>query len=146
MAGGDGRSAVRGAARGAIGAMSMSGLRQATTALGMIGRTPPQSILERTAPGLLRRVPPERRPALLEAVHCAVGAAGGLAFGALPRRVRRMPWAGPLYGVLFWAGFQALLAPALGIHREHHGTAPQLAELADHILYGTVVGVVPVEE
>ena len=137
------RSVVRGAGRGAIAAMSMSGLRQATTALGMVGKTPPESVLEKTAPGLFHRVPRERRPALVEAVHWSYGAAGGVLFGALPRSIRRQPWIGPAYGLVFWAGFHAVLAPALGIHGAHSGAGPRLAQLADHLLYGAVVGASP---
>ncbi len=48
---------VAGAARGTIGAMAMSGLRQATTSLDLLGRTPPESLLMRATPDLFHRVP-----------------------------------------------------------------------------------------
>ncbi|MDG4827759.1 hypothetical protein O7627_00380 [Solwaraspora sp. WMMD1047] len=140
MGGRDGSTPVlRGAARGVIAAMSMSGVRQVTTALGLLPRTPPESVLSATAPALFRRVPPDRRQALVELMHWGYGAAGGVIFGILPRGIRRRAWAGPAYGFLFWAGFEAVLAPALGINRRYESTDQHVALLADHVLYGAVV-------
>ena len=134
---------MRGAARGAIAAMAMSGLRQLTTTLGFVERTPPESVLRQTAPDLLRRIPVERRTALVEVVHWSYGLAGGILFGALPRRLRRWPWAGPAYGFLFWAMYGAVIAPVLGIATQRDGGREQLALLGDHLLYGSVVGASP---
>jgi hypothetical protein len=133
----------RGGARGAIAAMAMSGLRQATTALGIVERVPPESILRHTAPGLFCRIPVERRPALVEFVHWSYGAAGGILFGALPRRLRRKGWVGPAYGFMFWSLFEVAIAPLLGTERGRHGVRQQLALLADHALYGVVVAASP---
>ncbi|MFB4268987.1 hypothetical protein [Nonomuraea sp. GTA35] len=133
---------VRAAARGAIASMAMSGLRQLTTALGMVPSTPPESVIERTAPTAFHNVPAERRPAVVEAVHWLYGAGGGAFFGCLPRAVRRRRWAGPVYGVLAWAAFEVAIAPALGLPRRH-GKAERLALLADHVLYGMVVAASP---
>ncbi|MCG5218638.1 DUF1440 domain-containing protein [Streptosporangium sp. KLBMP 9127] len=138
------RPILRAAARGAIGAMAMSGLRQASAALGVIEKVPPESVLERATPGLLHRFPPERRPVLIEAVHWLYGTAGGALFGALPRALRRRPWAGPAYGLLFWGVFEVGIAPVLGLPRkEDHRVAERVALLADHVLYGTVVAASP---
>jgi len=63
----------------------------------------------------LRRAPRKQRRGLIEAVHWAFGAGGGAAFGALPRGVRRRPWAGPVYGLMVWLGFELAVAPALGL-------------------------------
>ncbi|GAB2958548.1 hypothetical protein GCM10027280_54150 [Micromonospora polyrhachis] len=134
---------VRGAMRGAIAAMAMSGLRQLTTSLGLVERIPPESVLLHTAPGLLRRIPVKRRSALVEVVHWSYGLAGGVFFGVLPRRLRRWRWAGPAYGFLFWAGYGAAIAPLLGISIRRGGLSEQLALLADHLLYGSVVGAAP---
>ncbi|MEV4398610.1 hypothetical protein [Nonomuraea sp. NPDC049607] len=135
-----GHPILRAMARGAVGSMAMSGLRQLTVSLGMVDRTPPESVLRKTAPQLFRDVPAERRPALVEAVHWLYGAAGGAGFGLLPRAVRERRWSGPLYGVLAWAAFEAGIAPALGLPRSRHTTPERLALLADHLLYGAVVG------
>nr|SBO90811.1 PREDICTED: hypothetical protein [Nonomuraea gerenzanensis] len=133
---------MRAAARGAIASMAMSGLRRLTTSLGMVASTPPESVLERTAPRAFHNVPAERRPAVVELVHWTYGATGGAIFGMLPRAVRRRRWAGPVYGVLAWAAFEVAIAPALGLRRRH-GRGERLALLADHVLYGVVVAASP---
>lgn len=134
----------RAGGRGAIAAMAMSGLRQLTQSLGVVQKTPPESVLERTAPELFRRVPIERRPALVELVHWTYGVAGGAVFGALPRNWRRQPWAGPVYGLLLWTVFEAGIAPALGLtRRPRHGVSEAAVLLADHLLYGIVVAASP---
>lgn len=135
---------VHAAVRGAIGAMAMSGLRQLTQSLGLVERTPPESVLQRTAPGLFRRVPVSRRAALVELAHWAYGAAGGAVFGMFPRRWRRQAWAGPGYGLLVWATFEAGIAPVLGIaQRPRHSGVEATVLLADHLLYGVVVAASP---
>ncbi|NUT11266.1 MAG: hypothetical protein HOQ38_12395 [Nonomuraea sp.] len=119
--------------------MAMSGLRQLTVSLGLVERTPPESVLRKTAPELFRSVPVERRPALVEAVHVLYGSFGGAAFGILPRAVRERRWAGPVYGLLVWAAFETGIAPALGLPRSRDKAPERLALLADHLLYGVVV-------
>lgn len=136
-------AAARAGARGVVAAMAMSGLRQATTSLGLVGQTPPEQILKRAAPGLFYRVPVNRRPALAELIHWGYGGAGGVLFGMLPRRLRRRAWVGPAYGFAFWAVFEAAIAPRLGIDRGQQGLGEQLALLVDHTLYGVVVGASP---
>lgn len=127
-------------ARGVIGAMAMSGLRQLTRALGLVSQTPPESVLRRTAPRVFHRLPVRRRPALVELVHWAYGAAGGAGFGALPASWRGRAWAGPAYGLLVWALFEAGIAPVLGISRRRSHTRVEAAVLlVDHLLYGAVV-------
>jgi hypothetical protein len=137
------RPIVRAAARGAIASMAMSGLRQLTTSLGLVAQTPPEAVIKKTAPEAFRRVPVERRPAVVETVHWLYGAGGGAFFGMLPQAVRTRPWAGPLYGVLFWAGFEMAIAPFLGLPRKPETGVERLALLADHILYGVVVAASP---
>jgi hypothetical protein len=134
---------LRSGARGVIGAMAMSGLRQLSTALGLVRNVPPESVLERTAPQLLQRIPVDRRPALVEFVHWSYGAAGGALFGLMPESVRRHRWAGPAYGLAFWAIFQAAVAPVLGLPHKNTTTRERLSLLGDHLLYGVVVAASP---
>ncbi|WP_431922056.1 hypothetical protein [Nonomuraea jabiensis] len=134
---------VRAAARGAIGSMAMSGLRQFTTAVGLVAKVPPEAVLERTVPRLFRRVHHRRRPAMVELTHWGYGTAGGALYGLLPHALRRHPWAGPAYGVAFWLAFETAIAPALGLPRHPRTTMERLALLADHVLYGVVVGASP---
>jgi hypothetical protein len=91
-----------GAARGAVGAMAMTGMRVLTAELGLLEQAPPQAVGRQHARGaraLLRRAPRRQRRGLIEAAHWAFGAGGGAAFGALPRAMRRRPWAGPVFGL-----------------------------------------------
>lgn len=134
---------ARAAARGAIAAMAMSGVRQATTSLGLVEHTPPEQLLKHAVPAVFYRVPVNRRPALVEFIHWSVGAVGGATFGLLPRPIRRRTWAGPVYGFVFWAAFEATVAKKLGIDPRRQGLGGQVALLLDHTLYGLVVGSSP---
>ncbi|MEU7834362.1 hypothetical protein [Nonomuraea sp. NPDC049129] len=135
---------LRSGARGAIAAMAMSGLRQFSTSIGLMEKVPPEAVLEHTTPRFFRGVPAARRPAIIELAHWSYGAFGGALFGALPESVRRHPWAGPAYGLLVWAGFQAVIAPALGLpHKDKTTVTERLTLLADHVLYGIVVAASP---
>lgn len=134
---------VRGAARGAVGAMAMTGVRVMTTELGLLEQTPPQAISRQRARGLrtlLRRAPRRRRRGLVEGAHWAFGAGGGAAFGALPPTVRRRPWAGPVYGLVVWLGFELGIAPALNLSQAKRlRPVDRLSLAADHVLYGLVL-------
>jgi hypothetical protein len=128
------------ALRGAIAAMAMTGMRAFTVDLGVVEQTPPQAIFKQRARGLIRRVPRGRRRAAVELAHWAYGAAGGAGFALLPGGVRRRPWAGPAYGLAVWLGFEAALAPGLGLKQARSLRAAERAALAaDHLLYGLVL-------
>jgi hypothetical protein len=130
-------------ARGAVGAMAMTGMRVMTTELGLVKQTPPQAISRQRARGLralLRRAPRRQRRGLVEAAHWIFGAFGGTAFGALPPTVRHRPWAGPMYGLVVWLGFELGIAPALGLSQAKRlRPVDRLALAADHLLYGMVL-------
>jgi hypothetical protein len=129
-----------GAARGAVGAMAMTGMRVLTTELGLVEETPPQAVSRQRARALLRRAPRRQRRGLVEAAHWAFGAGGGAVFGALPGAVRRRRWAGPVYGLVVWLGFELGIAPTLGLSQARRVRAvDRLALAADHLLYGLVL-------
>lgn len=134
---------LHGAARGAVGAMAMTGMRVMTTELGLLEQTPPQAISRQHARGLralLRRAPRRQRTGLVEVAHWAFGAGGGAAFGALPRAVHRRRWAGPIYGLVVWLGFEMGIAPALGLSQSKRlRLMDRLVLAADHLLYGVVL-------
>jgi hypothetical protein len=126
--------------RGAIAAMAMTGMRAFTVHVGIVKETPPKAIVRQRAKGLIRMVPRKNRRAAVELMHWTYGAGGGAVFGALPDEVRRRAWAGPMFGLLVWLGFEAGLAPMLGL-KQAHKVRPieRLGLAADHLLYGFVL-------
>jgi hypothetical protein len=128
------------AGRGVVGAMAMTGMRALTTSLHLVDEAPPRSILRQKSRGLVRLLPRAPRRTLVELSHWSVGAAGGAGFAALPEELRRRRWAGPAYGLALWAGFEAVLAPALGLTQAKRARpVERLALAADHVLYGLVL-------
>ncbi|MEX2196586.1 MAG: hypothetical protein WD844_14995 [Thermoleophilaceae bacterium] len=126
--------------RGAIAAMAMSGMRAFTTGLGIVGESPPQAIVRQRAHGLIRLVPRGRRRAAIELAHWSYGAAGGAAFRTLPDDLRRRAWAGPVYGLAVWLGFELGVAPVLGLSQAKKPRVKERLALAvDHLLYGLVL-------
>jgi hypothetical protein len=126
--------------RGAVAAMAMTGMRALTVSLGLVSQPPPQAILKQRARGVLRLVPRRRRRAAIELAHWSYGAAGGATFGLLPDGVRRRRWAGPVYGLAVWMGFEAGIAPALGLRQaKRPRPVERVALAADHLLYGLVL-------
>jgi hypothetical protein len=135
---------MRGAARGAIASMAMSGMRRVTTTLGLIEQTPPESLLQHRAPKLFYRIPVDKRPVLVEAAHWTYGALVGAAYGLLPRNVRRRQVTGVGYGIAVWAAFEVVFAPALGLPESRKtSVVERMTRFTDHVLYGVVVGASP---
>ena len=131
---------ARAGARGIVAAMAMTGMREVTTGLGLVKQTPPDAVADK-AGGLLGRVPKERRRVTVQLLHWTYGAAGGAAFGLLPRAVRGWTPAGPIYGLASWLVFELGLAPLLGLSQAKRPDAAESAALAaDHVLYGALVG------
>ena len=132
---------AQGAARGVVGAMSMSGMRRLTTGLGLVEQEPPEAMAEGSlAASLLQRLAPERRADAIELAHWLFGAAGGAAFAALSPSAR-WRWAGPVYGLAIWAIFETAVAPLLGFrHARRHTVTSRAFLAADHAVYGAVVG------
>jgi hypothetical protein len=126
--------------RGAVAAMAMTGMRAFTQDVALVQETPPQAIFKKNVAGLRRRIPRNRRRAAVELAHWGYGAAGGVVFGLLPDAIRRRAWAGPLYGVVVWLGFELGLAPTLGLTQARKlRIAERLALAGDHLLYGFVL-------
>jgi hypothetical protein len=133
--------ALHGAVRGALGAMAMTGMRTFTSNAGIVGEAPPQAIVRQRIPGMGRlRVRRKRRRMFEELLHWAYGAGGGAAFAVLPESVRSRTWAGPAYGMAIWLGFEAGIAPVLGLKQAAQPRPAERAALAvDHLLYGFVL-------
>jgi hypothetical protein len=132
--------AVEGAMRGVIGSLAMTGLRQFSADVGLLEKTPPEEIADKPAEGLMEKVPPDRRKAAVLGIHCVVGAAGGVAYGALPDFVRQKSWSGPLWGLAIWFSYEAGVAPLLGLKHARDVPPGERATLfADHLLYGYIL-------
>lgn len=128
------------ALRGGVAAMAMTGMRVLTVELGLVEEPPPQAIFRQKAHGLLRLVPRKRRRAAIELAHWGYGAGGGATFGALPEAVRDRAWAGPVYGLAVWAGFEIAVAPLLGLEQAGQKRPAERTALAfDHLLYGFIL-------
>jgi uncharacterized membrane protein YagU involved in acid resistance len=135
---------LRGAALGLVGSMAMTGMRQVTVGLGLVERTPPDEILRQGVPPLLEAFPEHRRTAVVELAHWSYGTTAGVAFALLPRRLRASRLTGPVYGALVWAVFETALAPALGLgHARRDDAGERWALLADHLVFGFIVGAPP---
>lgn len=131
----------RGALRGAVGAMAMSGMRQVAVGLDAIKRTPPAAILKEGVPAILHSIPENRRMAAIELAHWGYGATAGAAFALLPSRLRRSRLSGPVYGVVVWGGFELVIAPMLGLaHARKSRPRERWALLVDHVFFGFVIG------
>jgi hypothetical protein len=133
---------VAGAAwRGTVAAMAMSGMRELTMSLGLVGRPPPDEVAAEGLPGMFARVPMRYRDGAIELAHWSYGAGMGIAYGLLPRSLRRRSWLGPAYGLATWAVFERAVAPALGLRAASERPVAERAAIAlDHVLYGTIVG------
>lgn len=134
------RELLHASMRGAIAAMSMSGMRTLTVHLGLLGPTPPETVVGEHGPEGLGRISEDTREVVIELMHWTYGAGGGAVFGSLPDAIRRHAWAGPLYGMLLWLGFQTVVAPLLRLPQEsRRGPRERIALILDHALYGAIL-------
>ena len=126
--------------RGIIGAMAISCVRVFAAHAGLTREDPPSRLTRKQAHGLLKRVPRKQRRTVVELVHWAMGGVFGIGFGLLPESVRQRAWSGPVYGLLVWLGFDAVVAPALGLtERDWPKGRERAVFVADHLLFGFVL-------
>lgn len=135
-----------GMARGVVAAMTMTGLRQITTGLGLVDQTPPDAVLKQRAFGILVKAPhlafflARRQVAVVELAHWGYGAGGGAAFALLPPSLLRHRWAGIAYGLATWLAFEVTVAPVLGLDQAKQiRPIERLMFALDHVLYGAVL-------
>ncbi|MGH3624914.1 MAG: hypothetical protein ACRDQ5_24505 [Sciscionella sp.] len=126
--------------RGAVAAMAMTGTRSLTTSLGLVEETPPEAVLHQQASGLMAKFPRDKRPAVTELAHWAFGAAAGAGYALLPARLRNHRWVGAVYGLIVLTGFEAGIAPLLGLSQaQHKRPVERLVFLGDHVLFGIIL-------
>jgi hypothetical protein len=126
--------------RGIVGAMAMTGVRLFASHAGLIREDPPSRLARKRARGALRKVPRRHRRNAVELIHWSMGAAFGALYGLLPDEVRGRAWSGPVYGLLMWMGFDAFVAPVLGLTQRNWPKGRERAVfMADHVLYGLVL-------
>ena len=126
--------------RGVIGALAMSGLRTFARDLGQVEKTPPEEIADKPAEGLFEHVPADYRKTAVGVLHLLVGAAGGVAYGAVPDPIRQKAWSGPIWGVTIWVSYEFGAAPLLGLkHARDIDKSEQATIIVDHLLYGFIL-------
>jgi len=131
---------AHGALRGCIAAWAMTGMRSLTVNLGLVEEPPPRAIMRQKSHGVYRLAPKRARRVGQELLHSGYGAVGGAAFVLLPEKARLRPWAGPLYGLGVWLGFELGVAPLLGLSQaKKPRPVDRLALAGDHLLYGSVL-------
>lgn len=131
---------LRAAARGLVASMAMSGLREVTTGLGWLERTPPDEIVEDEAPLLVLPMSDGNERVVVQLAHWGYGTTFGSLYGLLPEKVRRSRLAGPTYGVAVWMLYEFGVAPLLGVQvAKRKEVLSRVMLIADHVLYGVVV-------
>jgi hypothetical protein len=121
--------------------MAMTGMRTATVNAGIVSEPPPQAIFRQRIhrPGVTAKSR-KRKRLIEELTHWSYGAGGGAVFAVLPDSIRHRAWTGPLYGLLVWFGFEAGIAPLLGLKQARETRLADRAALAaDHLLYGFIL-------
>jgi hypothetical protein len=132
-------SLARAGVRGVVAAMAMTGFRTMAGNAGLLDEAPPEAIVKRRVPRLIRWRAPRKSTAFTELAHWAYGAAGGAVLGLLPREVRGHPATGPVYGLALWVLFEAGIAPLLDVpHNRQKKVVGRLMVAADHVLYGVI--------
>lgn len=135
------RRVINSGGRGVVAAMAMTGTRSLTGSLGLVQETPPEAVLHQKAPGLMAKFPKERQPAVTEVAHWIFGGVAGAGFAMLPARLCSYRWSGAVYGLVVLTGFEAGIAPALGLTQaQHPRPVERLVFLADHVLFGVLLG------
>ncbi len=139
------RAALLGAVVGVLATLAMSAVMLLADWLGLMGKQPPERIVERASQATGTRADEGQQNAVAAAAHLGFGAAGGAAFGALAQLARTsvpsaiaLPWA-----LAIWAGSYFGWIPALGLLPPPDRDAPGRAStmFVAHLVYGLSLGV-----
>ena len=135
-----------GAFGGVGGTLVLTGFRKAMAALGLVGTSAPEQVVERLEElGLLEGWSPEARRVLVVVAHYAYGVGIGTALGLLRRRrggVVEETSVGSALGVLAWGVGWASWLPLAGVHRPpwKQQSPKVLLPILDHIVFGAIWG------
>jgi hypothetical protein len=135
-----------GAFGGVGGTLALTGFRKAMAALGLVGTSAPEQVVERLEElGLLEGWSPEARRVLVVVAHYAYGVGIGTALGLLRRRrggVVEETSVGSALGVLAWGVGWASWLPLAGVHRPpwKQQSPKVLLPILDHIVFGAIWG------
>ena len=138
--------AFYGALGGAGGTLVLTGFRKAMAALGLVGTSAPEQVVERLEElGLVDEWSPEARRVLVLVAHYAYGLGTGTALGLLRRRrggTTEEAAVGSALGVLAWGVGWASWLPLAGVHLPpwKQQSPKVLLPILDHVVYGGVWG------
>jgi hypothetical protein len=139
-------SALDGALAGAAATLPMSAVMAAADRAGMMGKHPPEVIVEK---GMRRsgvRADETTEDAVTLVAHFGFGAAAGAVFGLINRRAahRRSTWIaeGIAFGLVVYAVSYKGWIPALNIlpRPEHDRPGRQPSMIAAHVVFGAALG------
>jgi len=140
------RRAIYGALGGIGGTLVLTGFRKVMAALGLVGTSAPEQVVERLEElGLVDEWSPEARRVLVVIAHYAYGLGTGTALGLLRHRrggATEEASVGSALGVLTWGVGWASWLPLAGVHLPpwKQQSPKVLLPILDHIVFGGVWG------
>lgn len=140
------RRAFYGALGGAGGTLVLTGFRKSMAALGLVGTSAPEQVVERLEElGLLDGWSPEARRALTVVAHYTYGVGTGTALGFLRRRrggTTEEAAVGSALGVLAWGVGWTSWLPLAGVHLPpwKQQSPKVLLPVLDHVVFGGAWG------
>ena len=140
--------ALLGALGGLGGTLVLTVFRKALAAVGAVGTTAPEQVIERIEElGFLENSSPGVRRMLVILAHITYGAGTGAALGLLRRErggAGEEAAVGSALGILAWGAGWASWLPLTGVHLPpwKQRTAKVLLPVLDHAVFGAVWGLV----
>jgi hypothetical protein len=139
---------LAGALGGAVGALVLSGLREAWSRVGLVFETAPMQVVDRAEElGLVEGWSPRALRLLTVAAHIAYGVGAGTALGLLRRERVGAPQeaaVGSAMGILVWGAGWSTWLPLTGVHSPpwEQRSAKVLLPVLDHAVYGAAWGLI----
>ena len=139
---------LAGALGGAVGALVLSGLREAWSRVGLVFETAPMQVVDRAEElGLVEGWSPRALRLLTVAAHIAYGVGAGTALGLLRRERVGAPQeaaVGSAMGILVWGAGWSTWLPLTGVHSPpwEQRSAKVLLPVLDHAVFGAAWGLI----